>query len=372
MTTLTLIFPEGARTDPPEAPGATFLLGRVLEAQAERALLPLGGSLGVQVEQDQVSLVLSVPSPAWEEGWARVEQLLEVDRLSADRLEETRARRLDELLFQQGTPVSAFLAAWHRHALAVGLPPEVDAGRPVGGTIEGVRNVTVSTLEARRRDIVQIERSRAILMAPPSPESPAEESFHVAEPSGGGRAAPVQGVWEGARLVVDRDLTSAWLGVAWAIPPQAHWLTSSFLAQRLQELLSPSLPEPGVFRTEVAVTRAGGQAFLTVLATVDPAVTLRREQQILDALQALATEAMGGLGLELAQRRWKSQLAALRSQPIEEGQWLARNLPEDATELLPDGDALRGLLAGTVIRDLASALPPARILLYGPVPMMEP
>jgi hypothetical protein len=377
MTTLTLVFPEGGATDPAEGTGATFLLGRLLQAQGEQALLPLGGTLAIQAEQGQVALVVSVPSPRWEEGWARVQRLLETDPLSSALLEEARARRLDELLFQQGTPVQSFLAAWQRHAFASSLPVAIDAGRPIGGTVDGVRGVTLSMLDARRRDVFRIERSQAILMAPPPPESSAQLDFHVPESAGavgsvgaGGRSAP----WEGSRQVVDRDLTSTWIGLAWAIPEGVHWVTVSFLAQRLQEMLNPSLPEPGIYRTEVSPVRAGDRTLLTVVATVDPSVALRRERQVIEALGSLGTEAMTGLGLDLAQRRWKSEVAAVRSNAVEEGFWLARQLGPGlaSSEILPNPDALRGLLSGTVIRDLAASLSAPRIFVYGPVPMMSP
>ena len=359
MTTLTLVFPEGARTDPADQSGVTFLLGRTLEAQAEAALLPLGGSLTIRVEKQDSRVTLTIPTHQWTVAWSRLRGLLASDSLSGALLERERARRLEELLFQQGAPVHTFLAQWHRHALAWALPVEQDPARPAGGSLEDIRRLTLPALEARRRQVFRLDAAQALLIAPP--DAPAiraiEES--VQDPI---RPAPsAAGGWEAERLVVNRDLTSSWIGVAWPIPDEVHWVTARFLAHRLHEMLNPTLPEPGIYRTEVTLMRAGAATLLTVVATVDPGVTLRRERQILDAMALLAAEPLQGLTLDFSQRRWKSALALRRMEPSAEA---------DEGGILPDPEALSALLSGTRLRDLAAGLPAARILIYGPVPMM--
>lgn len=372
MTTVTLIFPDGARNDPAGAAGATFLLGRLLETEGESALLPLGGRLAIQVDLDQVAVTLSVPNRHWEAAWGEVERLLTTQPIPDEGLDRVKTRRLDELLFQQGAPVFTFLAHWQRYALASGLPADVDPGRPTGGTLDDVRALSAEILERRRAQVFQLNRSRVLLMAPPPPESSVLQDFGVSGQSDFLPSHEPPGRWRGEREVMDRELTSTWIGIAWLIPDEAHWVTVSFLARQVHERLNPALPEQGVFRTDVTPVRAGSQRFLTVVSTVDPAVATRRESQILAIVDDLATGTLSGLGLDLAQRRWKSDLARRRANPMEEGGWLAQHLPPDATAMLPDPEALSAFLAGPVLRDLAAGLPEARVLLYGPVPMMEP
>jgi len=369
LSTLALVFPEGARTDPAGQPGATFLLGRILEAQGTAALLPLGGSLSIQVEPGETRVTMAVPHMQWPTAWARLQTLLRSDPLSDAILTRERQRRIDELLFQQGAPVHTFMAQWNRYAQAWALPPEQDPARPVGGTMDGLREVSIPALEARRREVFQLDAAQALLIAPPSAPALTGLEEPTRDPNPALRTPAER--WQPAREVIDRALTSAWIGVAWLIPDEAHWVTADFLAHRLGELLNPPLPEPGIYRTEVSLTRAGPATLLTVVATVDPGVTYRRERQILQAMTQLASEPLQGLGLDLAQRRWKSAVSLKRMDPREEALWMAEHWSQDYGGLLPTPEALAVLLSGDLLRELAAFLAGPRILLYGPVPMME-
>jgi hypothetical protein len=412
-------FPVGHFHDPPSAPGTAFLLGRVLEAEGERRVAPHSGRVHVEVAPQTTVLTLFAPSDDWLEAWRQLAGLLSAAPLPDEVVAAARNRLVDEILFQSGAPVRAFEREWRMLRFQGRVSGEVDLSRPPEGTVQGVGALTAAALQAFRterfdwgqatvavvggarsadvgtltpRSLRQVEALPADTVRLPPPPAPdttglaggadtlvAEDPEplppalrRIALPAPPLRApgeAPAGAGSEGERRLVNEEITSTWIGIAWRLPEGTPHVLGDFLVHVIAEALNPSPPDPGLYRADVRIEEVGGQPLLVVVATVDPQATYPWEERILRTLEGIAAEPPPGAFFELARRQYRASRLLESADPALRARWLAArgaaggevpSIPSESWALTREG-----------LADLAQRRGPPRILLYGPQRMMS-
>jgi hypothetical protein len=414
--------PGGAVHDPAGSEGTAVVLGRVLEIEAERRLAPFSARAHVDVALRETTITLFAPSESWLPAWQEVAALLTGASLPEATVAAARARLVDELIFQSGAPVRAFGRAWQGLRLAGTVPEGTDAARPLQGSVQGLSAVSASTLEAfRSRHFTWPEATLAVVgnaglaevatlgggrlelvetlpadtARPPAP-APADTAvvpdegvvepaltppvadtlppaarriafpaspLVVPAPAADGRA------WAtGERRMVDEEITSTWIGVAWALPRGTPWVLRDFLAHVVGEALSPSPPDPGLFRADVHLEDAGGAPLLVVTAAVDPQAAVAWEARILETLAGVAAEPPPGAFFELARRRYRSARLLEFADPALRARWLTARAAEPGA--LPRVSTESWGLTREALAELAAGAGEPRILVYGSARMM--
>ncbi len=421
---LTFRFPFGTAQDPVGGEGAAFLLGRVLERQGNRVFGQHGATLGIEVGSEEFLFsMVSAPS-RWRETMIAMEGLLYREVLSAAVLEAARGELLDVLAFESGAPVRAFEVERGNLLLGPGHP----GARPPQGRPTTIESLGIGDLEALRslhlraqegvvaatgpvradelsamlstvvRDL-EAERGRGLsptrALEPTDPVSAGDSS--VPRPRQGatdeatplppppvlrlhGTTSPVLEVppeprdppaWTtGERVVLDRELTSTWISVAFPFPPGTPTRLLDFLGHLLIEGLTPSPPDPGLFEAQVSQVVVRDAPVLVVTASVDPRATSRWEERLRGSLGQLAEEPPAGAFFELTRRRFRSSVLIESAIPENRSMWLAREVASEG-DPAADLEALVWGLRRPAVSAAAAAAGPPRTILFGPQDMMD-
>jgi hypothetical protein len=421
---VTVRFPVGALQDPAGAEGTAFLLGRVVEAAAMEHLGPRSASLQVDVGLHHLEATLFAPASSWMSSWAEVASLLSTASLPSPAVDAARARVLDEASFQEGSPERAFEAAWNGFRLSGLVPSGTSPSRSVEGrsaslarldrgALEGWRNASLSWNDAvvavvgdvSPADLSAMGGRRLLELtagvrgeAPPAPDpapaaapgtpdprSLAPDTLVEAAAAGLplpppplrlGTPAPALGLpaggivarWSGSREIVDREITSTWMGLAWALPRGTPLVLRDFLAHVVGEALNPSPPDPNLYRARVTLEEVEGIPLLVVVAATDPQAAYAWEARILQALENLSEAPLPGAFLDLARRRYRSTRILEAADPALRSRWVASHLGPDGT--LPSVTAESWGLRRSAVAALVEARGEPRILLKGPAAMM--
>ena len=171
-------------------------------------------------------------------------------------------------------------------------------------------------------------------------------------------------------MVIDQEVTSTWIAVAWPLPAGTPAVLLDFLVHVVREELNPTPPDPGLYRAEVRMERMGPSPVLLVNATVDPRVTLRWEERILRALESVAQDPPRGAFFELTRRRYRASRLLEQALPEARALWLVRAQAEEGDVPLFT-HAIWGLTREG-LQGLGQSRGEPRILLFGPARMMEP
>jgi len=414
---LSVHLPAGGSSDPAGGEGTAFLFGRTVEAEGGRILASMGGRLQVDVGLEHMTVTMFVPAREWTSAWREVAGLLSATPLPEAAVRTSRDRLLDQLMFETGAPVRTFAIEWNRMRLGGILAGGVDAGRPVRGTVQGVGSATPASLEDWRRRNIRWEDAVVAVVGPVSesdvrmgsgtvesvggvvptlrPASPVTTGAGPAPADGADREgvdsplppAPVRiGVPAprlelppgGARLawnqrerrIIDQEVTSTWIGMAWPMPQGTPMVLRDFLAHVLSDALNPTPPDPGLYRADVRIERVGGTSLLVVEATVDPQATLEWEARILETLDGVARAPTPGAFLELARRRYRSARLLETADPAARARWIATRAAEEGR--IPQVSPESWGLSREGLGALAGALGEPRILVFGPERMMTP
>jgi hypothetical protein len=414
---LSVRLPAGGSSDPAGGEGTAFLFGRTLEAEGGRILASMGGRLQVEVGLEHMSVTMFVPAREWASAWREISGLLSGTPLPEAAVRTSRDRLLDQLMFETGAPGRTFTLDWNRMRLGGILPGGADAGRPVSGTIQGVGSASMTTLEDWRRRNIRWEDAVVAVVGPVSeadvrmgsgsvesvggvvpttrPDSPGTTGAGLDPADGADREGvdsplPPASVRIGVpaprlelppggarhpwnqreRRIIDQDVTSTWIGVAWPVPQGTPMVLRDFLAHVLSDALNPTPPDPGLYRADVRIERVGGVSLLVVEATVDPQATLEWEARILETLDGVARAPTPGAFLELARRRYRSARLLETADPAARARWIAARAAEEGR--IPQVSQESWGLSREGLGALAGALGEPRILVFGPERMMTP
>jgi len=383
LVAVTLRFPVGSASDPAGREGTAFLLGRVLEAETRAGLAQLSSLLEVSVGRSEFLLSLRAPEAEWDRAWGIVQGALTGPPLTEGALARVRASQQERLVFESGAPGRRF--ELERDRLILSSP---GSGSPESvGTASGVSQRTADDLNQFRRD--HLDRSRTHLSVV-GPAAPAQVQGVVRAPilvvgnPEGVRSPPrpleplrvprsptAPPAWTlGDRQVIDQEVTSTWLAVAWPLPAGTPPILLDFLAHVVEESLNPSPPDPGLYRAEARIERIGEAPLLVVNATIDPRSARRWETRVVGVLEDLAVSAPEGAFFELTRRRYRARRVLEWAYPEAKATWLART--QAAHQEVPEFQSQIWGLSRAGLEDLARSRGEPRVLLLGPARMMEP
>lgn len=396
-------FPTGSRSDPVAGAGATFLFGRVLEEEGSRRIADLGAHLEVEVDRERTLLTLWAPADRWEDAWARVQGLANSPSVPQEAFREALERHRSRLIFESGAPGRSFDVEEAALLFGAGDP----GARPVGGSPESIETLDDGAIvSARDRTLdwgsavvavvgpVDTVRAEAVFgtspvrVAAPPPRSPPSLSVESIGAAGDSvpELPPVRiglrsetlmapaasgGAWvSGDRQMMNRELTSTWITLAWPMPGEVPLVLEEFLVHLIREALNPDPPNPGVYWAEVDVVRVSGDPVLRVSGSVDPRNALDWEQAVLVLVDELGESPPQGSFFDLARRRYRALRVLTHARPEERARWMAESYARAGSvpHILED---IWGLSREGIAR-LADTLGDPRILLYGPESLMDP
>jgi len=402
VVALTLAFPIGSGLDPRGSEGMAHLLGRSLERTTTERVSRQGGRVEVLVTTDHLLLTLLTPAHQWQQGWAELRRVLWNETISSSLLESVRAEILDRLRFEAGAPGRGFEG---ERALLIRGSTHPQA-RPTRGSEGTVLALTAEALEVFRREHLSETTALVVLMGPisvgeveevfggvvrtpvPTPSIPPPAGLLSALPAESLRAVnlpdpalrlplsaeiPTEGrmAWtEGARTLLDRELTSTWMSVAYPFPAGTPSTLLHFLGHLVVEALSPTPPDPGLYEAATELLQVDGAPVLLISASVDPRITSSWESRLTRAIPELAGEPPVGAFFELSRRRFRSQLLLQLAPPERRTAWVAAELLRDPWGLI-DLDLEVWRLDREAVSTVAGRAGSPRILLYGPESMMD-
>ena len=359
----------GSQDDVPGREGTAWLLGRVLEAQAERALSWSGATVTVSVERATTLVTLLAIPGEWEEAWSKVDSVLFVAPLDGAEVEARRRELLDRLSFEAGSPVEVFQA----EAAGLLAEPGSPYARPPRGTRQSVPAVTSADLAAYRSGHYRREAAvRSVVGPVPSggiapavvPADTAAADTVGAEPAFSG-ALPGGVAWvTGDRVSEFQDVTSTWMTVAYPVPSALPRTHLELLAHLLREELDPTPPDPDRYSVVVRLEETPRGAVLLVEATVFPEATRRWEERITGAVRRLAENPIPDDFFRWRRRRFRTARLLEESSPELEAARATADLLRDGT-VRDLGVEIWGLEGGAV-QDAARSLGPPRVFLLGP------
>lgn len=414
VVAVALRFPAGSSMDPENQEGTAFLLGRVLEAEGQRRLQTLSATLETTVARSEFTVTLRAPAGEWDRAWSTVRELLVGPPISDAALNLARESQRERLVFEAGAPVRSFEVERDRFLLGASHP----GSRRLRGTPNGLTSLSAGDLNDFRSQHLRLDASLIAVVGPVTPAqvqgvlraptrlvgpaweaaasesdaSPPEDPVDTLTAQGL-PVAPAQpqpplmrprplplrvpampsapAAWvTGDRMVIDQEITSTWIAVAWPLPAGTPAVLLDFLVHVVAEELNPTPPDPGLYRAEVRMERIGPSPVLLVNATVDPRVTLRWEERILRALESVAQDPPRGAFFELTRRRYRASRLLEQALPEARALWLVRAQAEEG-EVPLFTHATWGLTREG-LQGLGQSRGEPRILLFGPARMMEP
>jgi len=416
MTAVSIRFPVGASQDSPGQEGAANLLGALIQEGGNARLVASGGEVLVEVGADEFLITLLSPPDRWIEGVTIVESLLYEGGISNTSLEPVRAGIVDILRFEAGSPVRDFEnlrsalirgeghPASRRPMGSVNTLPLITHGaleifrmthlRREGGVVAITGPVSLSEAEAVFRAPVRVMAQEGATILPPIVSAPVGEALPAGTPEDPGvlasvppsaprmaiapmpmrvPAAPASApAWiSGERIETNRELTSTWIAAAYPLPPGSPPLLLEFLSRLVEEALSPTPPDPGLFQLESALIWIDHRPVLVISASVDPRMAGRWESRILGVLPELAASPPTGSFFDLARRRFRSSILLSLASPENRVRWAAREASRTGPDSLSIESDLWRLDMEGVAGAAASASPP-RIHIVGPLGMRVP
>jgi hypothetical protein len=399
-------FPSGSEADPADLDGAAFLLGLLLEEEANRRVAEFSARVSAEVSRSEFTFTMVAPAEEWVMAWRRVVDLLDSGPLPENAVAAARERQRNRLIFETGAPGRAFDLEAARYLYGTTHP----SARPVAGSLDALERMDRTALEDARRQILdwgdavvgvvgavtQEEAGAVFEAAPrvvgipmPAATAPPPGEADTVAPAAPPSAVPAPRVimeerspplrisgagstdlaWgAGDRRVIDRDVTSTWIMVAWPIPSGTPLVLEDFLVHLVREALNPTPPDPGVYSAAVAVEVLNGSPLLVVRAGVDPRQAYAWEERILATVEGVAIDPPQGAFFELARRRFRATTLLEHAIPESRALWMVRTFA--ARGDVPRIPAQVWGLTREGVSELAGARGEPRILLFGPTSVM--
>jgi predicted Zn-dependent peptidase len=359
----TLRVPHGSAEDEPGLEGTTSLLTRVLEAQVARSLGRTGtGSVAARADRNSITFTLLTTPDAWRRDLARTDSVLFDGALDAELFERIRARALESLAFEEGSPVREYFEEVARILAPSGsLWP-----RAPGGTTASIGALTPAALERYRG--AKLRRGSAVLVvvgveAPPasSPSDtlPSEGEAPLTAPPDTGRA------WNaGERTDVVRDVTSAWITIAYPAPRSAKRIELELLSFVLREELDPTPPDPDRYSVEVRLEDTPNGPVVVAEAAVLPEAADRWEARIRSAVTRLAETPIPPDFFRLRLRRFRANRLLAESAPEILAARIAGDLERKGAPRDLSAEIRR--LDAAALSSIARSLGAPRVFRFGP------
>ena len=359
LVAVTLVIPSGSADDPDSIPGAARLVGETIAQAVRWRLDPDAAQLELRVERGWTAFTLLATPEVWVRSWAVVEDVAFRVSLADAPLEAARKAMLDEFTFETGAPVREFDREMY-YVLGGARSPW---SRDPRGTQASVRRAPSASLERSREGRYRIAQSVAAVVGPVSEQ----EARAALAPIGAGPLDPPRSngpAWErGERVPLQRDVTNTWIGAAFPAPRDLPRTQLEFVGYQIQEALTPSPPDPGVFSVLVRVEDTPPGPVLVVEAAVMPEVTEAWEKRILGAVERLG-EQVDETFFRWQRRRFRSWVLLREGQPEEAALRMALDLAREG-RVRPLQEELWAI-GTTELAKATEDLEAPRVLVWGP------
>ncbi|MEX2526594.1 MAG: hypothetical protein WEA09_03055 [Gemmatimonadota bacterium] len=367
------VLPVGTAQDPVGKEGTAWITSELLRGDVSAALTQLPHRLEVAATPWYTLLVIQTAPESLATASRLVDRILSGPPPTQFQLDLMKERIIGQLDFQEGSPVEAFRREVDRLLLGSGHP----GARPAHGTVHSLPTIDLEDVEALWREakapLIPVFRllpsstsgSKAAMEGTPAPGpilAPGQGSA-VAQGFGWVNALgeTPRPLWtEADRLRIIRPITNGWVTVAYPLPDELPPGGAETLAGVLREQLTPSPPDPTLFRLDAELRDTPRGRALLLTATVAPDGVDRWEGRILEAVEKLAEGGVPEAFLHSLLRRQRAR-SLLDETPAA---WLTAR----ALEALRTGTLQGGSIHPEAhhVREWARALGPPRILVYGP------
>lgn len=356
-----IVVPVGSAADPTGGPGTAAALAEVMAAGARRRLPP-AAEVGVVVDRDWTAFTLLVPRERWRDALATLTSSLFREPVPGDLVAPVLADLMARFRFEAGAPVREFEQELYGVLTSAAHP----WARPPRGDPAVVGSLGSGALESFRRTHWERGAARVGVVGP---LDPVEARAAVAAAGLGGRpAAPRPAsddrAWDdGRRVLLEREVTNAWIGVLFPAPRDVSRTLLEAVAHRITEELNPSPPAPGVFAATARVEEAPDGPVLVVEAAVFPESAATWERRIVELVDAM-DEPVQPSFFRWQRRRFRSWRLLQEAAPEDEARRVAldllrlgrvRDLPAEIWALTP-----------TAVAEAADDLGEPRIVVLGP------
>lgn len=371
---ITVVFPHGSAADPDDAPGASWLLGRIVRAMVLESLDPAARAateIATDVHRSRIAFRLVTLPRYWQEAWGVLEWAILRASPTATATSRAKAEMREVFEFERDAPHREFEIelywmlgdrdpAWSRDPR--GEARTVDALGPAD--LAAFRDVVL----VRGDGVVSIVggvdpevAARTVTDGPVLPEGGlAAPGFTLLPDREGGPDD-----WDDReRVVATREVTSTWIGVAWPIDPSTSRTAREMLVDRLDRQFNSDPPDPGAFSVEVRLDPMGAHELLVVEAAVVPDAAGQWERRIVSAVDPIAAAEMDGPFFRAYRRQFRGSRLLGNAPPEVESLRRAmdllflgrvRDLPR-AIDILTPGD----------LQEAAENLEEPRIFVFGP------
>lgn len=359
LVAVTVVIPVGSLHDPEGAPGTARFLAEIIAHSVRRRTDADPSRLDLRVERGWTAFTLLSTGDAWTRSWVALESAMFRRPLEDVAREEVRTRLLARFAFEEGIPAHEFQRELHRILVGTGHPWNRDP-RAMRSTIDAVDS---SVLEEFRARHYVAELAVAAVVGPVAEQAAHEALFPVGQDARGAIVPGGDPAWtEGDRLVLEREVTNAWIGVFFPSPLDQRRTLLEFLAFQLQDELNSLPPDPGLYSATVHIEDTPRGPVLVAQAAVVPEASGRWEERILRAMERLGEN--DNALFRWRRRRFRSASLLREAEPeatalrmaldlVREGR--ARSLPKE----IPEIDAYE-------LTDAVGSLANPRILLMGP------
>jgi len=359
---VSLRMPHGSSGDESGMEGTADLVARVLAEQVARSLERWGtGTVTSRVGRTSLSFDLLTTPETWRQDLTRMDSVLFDAPIDVQLFERTRQLTLESLAFEEGSPVREYRMEVAR-TLA---PPGSPWTRPPGGTSVSVGAMTPAALERYRGSNLRRAGAVVVVVGPQAPVPTGPDSTRV-DPAVVPSEPPDDGLaWiAGQRVDAVRDVTSAWITIAYPAPRSAKRVELELLAFVLDEELDPTPPDPDRYSVEVRIEDTPGGPVIVAEAAVLPEAADRWEARIRGAVSRLAEQTMPADFFRLRLRRFRATRLLAESAP----EVLAARIAGDLARLgfARDLPAEIRSLDASALSGAARSLGDPRVFRFGP------
>ena len=360
LVVATVVIPTGSADDPTGSPGTARLVAEGIARTARWRLDPDAARLDVRVERGWTAFTLHATADVWISAWGVLEDVLFRTPIAAAPLESARAELLQGFEFEEGAPVREF-----QRELYMTLGGASSGwSRDPRGTPKSLRAADPGDLEAFRARHYQTARSTGAVVGPVTDL----EARGALAPIGAGPLPEPEPddrlAWRrGERIPLEREVTNSWIAALYPAPAELPRTHLEFLAHEVQEALSPSPPDPGLFSVDVRIEDTPRGPVMVVEAAVMPEVAAAWERRILATVRGLEKEATDAY-FSWHRRRFRNETLVREGVPEEATLRMALDLQREG-RIRPLTDEIWEV-GPHELAEAAQALGEPRVLVMGP------
>jgi hypothetical protein len=360
LVVATVVIPTGSADDPEDIPGTARVVAEGIARTVRWRLDPDAARLDLRVERGWTAFTLLATPDVWVSAWGVLEDVLFRVPIVDAPLEDARTQLLAGFEFEEGAPVREF-----QRELYMSLGGASSAwSRDPRGTPESLREADPGDLEDFRERHYLMSRATVAVVGPVTDL----EARGALAPVGSGPLPEPEPddrlAWRrGDRVPLAREVTNTWIGALYPAPAELPRTHLEFLAHEVEEALSPSPPDPGLFSAIVRIEDAPRGPVMVVEVAVMPEVAAAWERRIVATVRGLEREATDAY-FSWHRRRFRNDMLVREGTPEEAALRMALDLQREG-RVRPLQDEIWEI-GPHELAEAAQALGDPRLLVMGP------